>query len=139
MTLHTTTPPRHTTRSANDNGPLSSDQVKALKIAIVVMGVMILAMLLAIVARVIYLSTNKPHASASAPLAANIDAGAAALAPMHNFSLPPGARVRNMSLRGNRLLVQLDTNGTTRARIYDLTNGKLLSDVTFEPETPSRQ
>lgn len=137
MTLHTSTPPRHATQSANDNGPLSSGQLKALKIAIVVMGVMIVAILLAIVGRVIYLSSDKPSASAALPVAA---AGEQAdLAPSHTFSVPPGTRIRQMTLRGNRLLVNLEIDGTSRARIYDLTNGTLLSEVTFAPETPSSQ
>ncbi|MFT5511584.1 MAG: hypothetical protein ACI89J_004687, partial [Hyphomicrobiaceae bacterium] len=45
--------------SANDNGPLTTGQVKALKWAIAIMSLMIVGALLAIVGRVIYLSSVK--------------------------------------------------------------------------------
>ena len=93
--------------SANDNGPLSPGQVKALKIAIAVMGVMIVAALLAIFGRVIYFSSAKK----SAPSAATTQT---VLAPQHQLALPSGAIVKNMSLRGNRLLVHYKT--TVRPR-----------------------
>jgi hypothetical protein len=133
MNMHTTTPPRHATRSANDNGPLSSGQVKALKIAIVVMGIMIIAALLAIVGRVIYLSANKPASEASQARPA-ITAAAPAFAPQHAFSLPPGAKIVRMSVESNRLFVQYDLAGTSHASIYDLSNGKRLSDITFQTD-----
>ena len=130
MNMHTTTTPRHATRSANDNGPLSSGQVKALKIAIAVMGIMIIAALLAIVGRVIYLSTNKP--APGTPQA--VTAVTPAFAPEHAFSLPPGAKVVRMSLEGNRLLVHYDLAGTPHASIYDLANGRRLSGITFQTD-----
>jgi hypothetical protein len=130
MNMHTTTPPRHATRSANDNGPLSSGQVKALKIAIAVMGIMIIAALLAIVGRVIYLSTNKP--APGTPQA--VTAVTPAFAPEHAFSLPPGAKVVRMSLEGNRLLVHYDLVGLPHASIYDLANGRRLSGITFQTD-----
>jgi hypothetical protein len=133
MNMHTTTPPRHATRSANDNGPLSSGQVKALKIAIAVMGIMIIAALLAIVGRVIYLSTNKPASVATQAVPA-VTADTPAFAPEHAFSLPPGAKVVRMSLEGNRLLVHYDLAGTPHASIYDLANGKRLSGITFQTD-----
>lgn len=130
MNMHTTTPPRNATRSANDNGPLSSGQVKALKIAIAVMGIMIIAALLAIVGRVIYLSTNKP--APGTPQA--VTAVTPAFAPEHAFSLPPGAKVVRMSLEGNRLLVHYDLVGLPHASIYDLANGRRLSGITFQTD-----
>ena len=130
MNMHTTTPPRHATRSANDNGPLSSGQVKALKIAIAVMGIMIIAALLAIVGRVIYLSTNKP--APGTPQA--VTAVTPAFAPEHAFSLPPGAKVVRMSLEGNRLLVHYDLVGLPHASIYDLANGRRLCGITFQTD-----
>jgi hypothetical protein len=136
MTLRTTTPPPKATHSANDNGPLTSGQVKVLKIAIVVMGVMIIAALLAIVGRVIYLSANKPAATAESR-SPDIGTVLPAPAPKHDFSLPQGSTVTRMSLEGNRLLVHFSQAGSPRARVYDLTSGKLLSDVTFTPAEAS--
>ena len=133
MSMHTTTPPRHATRSANDNGPLSSGQVKALKIAIVVMGIMIIAALLAIVGRVIYLAANKPASETSQARPA-ITAATPAFAPQHAFSLPSGAKIVHMSVEANRLFVQYDLAGRPHASIYDLSNGSRLSDITFQTD-----
>ena len=138
MTLHTTTPPPKATHSANDNGPLTSGQVKILKISIAVMGVMIIMALLAIIGRVIYLSANKPAPTASRQPAA-LASPAPLLAPKHAFSLPANVTVERMTLEGNRLLVHFSEAGTSRARVYDLASGELLSDITFAPsEAPSR-
>lgn len=138
MTMHTTTPPPKATHSANDNGPLTSGQVKILKISIAVMGVMIIMALLAIVGRVIYLSANKPARTVSSQPAA-LTSAVPQLAPKHAFSLPTGVTVERMTLEGNRLLVHFSEDGSPRARIYDLASGRLLSDITFAPsEAPSR-
>jgi hypothetical protein len=112
--------------SANDNGPLTSGQVKALKIAIAVMGFLIVAALLAIVGRVIYLSSTKRVPSPPA-------ATSGALAPQQRLTLPPGAVVRQISLHGNRLLVHYQSPGGPGATILDLTTGKPLSNISISP------
>ena len=133
MNMHTTTPPPRTTQSANDNGPLTGGQVKALKIAIGAMGIMIIAALLAIVARVVYLSASTP-ASKATRTAAAVTAKAPEFAPKHVFSLPPGAEIERMSVEDNRLLVHFTTSGNPQAHLYNLSNGKLLSAITVEQQ-----
>ena len=118
--------------SANDNGPLSPGQVKALKVAIAVMGVMIVAALLAIVGRVIYLSSTKTIA----PIAV---APPPALAPEHQVALPSGAVVKHMSLQGNRLLVHYQTTSGPGALVLDLVSGKTLSRVKMSAGTPAQR
>ena len=108
--------------SANDNGPLTSGQVKLLKIAIATMGVMIVAALLAIVGRVIYLSAVKKKTVA--PVSA-----VAQLAPQHSLALPNGAIVKNMSLENNRLLIHYETSSGAGAAILDLASGKTISRI----------
>ena len=109
--------------SANDNGPLSSGQVKALKIAIAVMSLMIVAALLAIVGRVIYLASLKPSTSTQSNVVAT------EITPAQTISLPPGAVVKGMSLNNNRLLVHYETTTGPGAAILDLTTGKPVSQV----------
>jgi hypothetical protein len=109
--------------SANDNGPLSSGQVKALKIAIAVMSFMIVAALLVIVGRVIYLASIKPSTSTQSNVVAT------EIAPEQTMSLPQGAVVKGMSLNNNRLLVHYQTTAGPGAAILDLTTGKTLSQV----------
>jgi len=118
--------------SANDNGPLSPGQVKALKIVIATMGVMIVAALLAIIGRVIYLSSVKK--SAPSPVTAQT-----ALAPQHQLALPSGAVVKNMSLQGNRLLVYYQTTAGPGAIVLDLASGKTLSQVEVSAGVPANK
>lgn len=101
--------------------------------AIAIMGFLIVAALLAIVGRAIYLSTAKkkplePVATAVSPLA-----------PEHTLALPPGAIVKNMALNGNRLLLHYETTAGPGAKILDLTTGKVLSRVNFTASVPGSQ
>ncbi len=126
--------PAQTTRpnSANDNGPLSNGQVKALKAIVAILGVLIVAALLTIVARVIYLSAVKESVPATAP-------GISALAPQHQLALPAGASVKNMSLQNNRLLVYYESPAGTGAAILDLSTGKMLSTIAITANPPGKQ
>ncbi len=108
--------------SANDNGPLSGGQVKALKAIVAILGALIVAALLTIVARVIYLSTVQKSAPAATPTNS-------ALAEEHQLALPVGAAIKNMSLQNNRLLVHYVAPSGPGAAILDLTTGKLLSTI----------
>lgn len=119
--------------SANDNGPLTSGQVKALKVAIAVMSFLIVAALLAIVGRVIYLATIKK--STPAPIAAS-SVSSGTLLPQQSLTLPSGAVVKDMRLNGNRLLVHYEVAGSAGAAILDLTTGKALSQIAITPTTP---
>lgn len=113
--------------SANDNGPLTAGQVKALKWAIAIMGLMIVVSLIAIVARVIYLASVKKPATKSATAITE-------LAPAHTIALPVGATVKSLSLQGNRLLVHYETAAGHGAAILDLATGKSLSRVRITTE-----
>lgn len=113
-------------QSANDNGPLSSGQVKALKLAIAVMSFLIVAALLAIVGRVIYLSAVKQRAPAQAQTVSST------IAPNATLDLPAGAVIRNMSLQNDRLLVHYETTAGPGAVIVDLETGKKLGTINFK-------
>lgn len=116
--------------SANDHGPFTSGQVKALKLAIAIMGLMIVAALLAIVGRVIYLASVKKPAAEPTPTIAE-------LVPEHVLALPPGSTVKSLSLQGNRLLVHYETSAGHGAAVLDLTTGKSLSKVTISIGKPN--
>lgn len=126
-------------KSANDNGPLTPGQVKALKIAIGIMSFLIVAILIVIVARVIYLATSKSSRSAASPTgtvqattsAATTGAPAANLAPEHRLALPAGAKLDTTSLHGNRLVINYRAGTESRIRIVDLVTGKTLSEITI--------
>ncbi len=123
--MQTRIPPQ----SANDNGPLTPGQVKVLKIAIGVMSVMIIAGLIAVVGRVIYLASN----SGPAPAASTIGEP---LLPQHRLALPAGAVVETVALEGNRLLVHYTQTGVPSIVVLDLETGKVVSQVAIVPKPP---
>jgi len=112
-----------------DNGPLSPAGVKALKIAIAVMGVMIVGGVLLIIGRIFYM--------ASQPKSAAHVISTGKLAPSHHIGLPDGAVIMETTLSGDRLVVRYSNQpGNTAASpggvmIYDLANGRKLSHVIF--------
>lgn len=117
-------PDQHS-KTAAEQGPLSPLGVRLLKIAIVVMGIMIVVGVAVAIGRIIYLASNTGSdnvATQSAP---------GPLAPRHTLSLPEGARITQTSLNGDRLLVRYVADGRTELAIYDLHQGRLLSTVVF--------
>ena len=116
--------------SANDNGPLSPGQVKALKAAVIIMAILIVIALVTIVARVIYLSSAS--GDAATPVAAS---STSTLIPQHQMALPPGAAIKNMTMHNDRLLVHYETPAGPGAAILDLASGKMLSKIVISKET----
>jgi hypothetical protein len=118
-------PSRHdpNPNAAMEQGPLSPLGVKLLKIAIVVMGIMIVVGVAVAIGRVIYL------ASAGSSETDRSVSGNTSLAPHHTLPLPDGARVSQASLQGDRLLVRYEVNGRTELAIYDLRRSRLVSTI----------
>ncbi len=110
---------------------MSPRQMRHLKIAIVVMGALLLAGFATVIGRLVYL-LNRPEVStsaASAPAASHSTAGP--IKDGRQLVLPPGAVIRHMALSGNRLAVHyeapqgagiaiLDLGGTAPAQKVDL-------------------
>lgn len=121
-------PPRHAaspSTTANDQGPLSPRGVKVLKIAVVVMAIMIVLGVALVIGRIIYLaSATKPD---NAQTATKQD-----LKPRQNVSLPPGSRLDQASVNGDRLLLRYDRNGKTELSIYDLRRSKIITTIVIE-------
>ena len=118
------TPP--TDRQAEHAGPLSPAGVTALKIAIVVMGVMILAGVALAIGRIVYLTSNP------SPTQTKTGVVAGKPAPEHRLALPRGAQVEQASLDGNRLLVRYRAGGETGVVVYDLVQSRVVSRVRFD-------
>jgi len=106
---------------------LSSPQVRALRIAIIVMSILIVMGLVAVVGRIIYLIT-KP--------AAQVSASTGALVPEVTATLPSGAHVRNVTLQGDRLAIHYETAAGTGIAVIDLVSGRTLSRVHLAPDPP---
>ncbi len=107
---------------------LSDPQVRALRIAVIVMGVMIVMGLVAVIGRIIYLMARP---TAQAPVASGT------LTPEVSAALPAGAQIRTVSLHGDRLAVQYDSAAGSGILVVDLASGRTLSRVRMVPSAPA--
>jgi hypothetical protein len=109
------------------NVQLSDPQVRALRIAVIVMGFLIVMGLVALIGRIIYLVArpSAQTATQSSPLATEVTA-----------SLPAGAQVRSMSLQGDRIAIHYDAPGGSGIVVVDLATGRTLSRVQLAPGVP---
>ena len=105
---------------------LDDRQVRYLRIAVIVMGVLLVCGLIAVIARIGYLVTR------SGPAAVSLSG---ALAPDVTAALPAGAQIRNIALSGDRLALHYDAPSGSGIAIVDLGSGRR-SRVTFIPEAP---
>ncbi len=113
-----------------DHGPLSPAGVKALKVAVIVMAVMIVVGVAVVIGRIFYLAANQPTA------AANVQTQAApksvAFKPRMSLALPARAKVERMALDGGRLAIHYAAGGDAKASaivVLDLTTGRTLSKI----------
>lgn len=107
---------------------LTPPRLRWLKIAVVVMGIIILALMTAIIARIIYMASAKPK-----PVT-NPEGGATTLAPLADMTLalPAGAVIRSTTLSGAHLAVQYSAGDQDAITILDLTTGRIASRIKVE-------
>ena len=110
--------------------PPDTPGVRALKIAIVVMGAMIVLGLLTIIGRMVYL------ASAGGKQGSSLTSSSARLAPNATLALPPGAHVKHVALSGDRLVVHYESASGSGIAVLDLASGNQVSRVEIVPEVP---
>ncbi|MGQ0671880.1 MAG: hypothetical protein ACT4N2_03220 [Hyphomicrobium sp.] len=109
--------------------------VRALKIAVIGMGVLILAGLAAVIWRIVDLASSPAskgtgvHPAMTALTDAPSSASPAALTESIALALPAGAVVRSTSLSGHRLAVHYDAPSGPAVAILDLETGRRLSTV----------
>lgn len=108
-------------------GELSPGQVRALKIAIVVMGAMIVVGLLVMVARIVYLAGGR---------ASQAPAVASPARPETRVSLPAGATIKGIALDGNRLAIHHDGPSGPGVAIVDVATGQVMGRVGIAVEPP---
>lgn len=123
-------PPAASPGNAADTGPLTPGQVKALKVAIVVMGAMIVIGILVIIGRMFYLA-NKPNPGNASRVVASPVTSA-------RLNLPPGAVVQSMTMEGNRLAIYYQSPTGAGIKLVDLTSGSEISHIAIEPGVPGR-
>lgn len=125
-----------TGRATAGEQPGTSEQnsalVRVLKIAVIGMGILILAGLAAVIWRIVHLASSPKDNPATivAPIEAQTTASpTAALTPELTLALPEGAAVRSVTLSANRLAVHYDAAEGSGIAIVDLETGRTLSRV----------
>lgn len=116
-----------TDHRGTDGAPAAPRFVGALKIAVIVMGLLIVAGLATVVARVIYLASGGGTQG-------GMPAGP--VRPEARLTLPSGAVVRQTTLSGDRVAVHYDSPAGGGIVILDLTTGRILNRIELSPETP---
>ena len=120
-----------------DTGPLNAGQVRLLKIAVVAMGLMILAGLAAVAGRVIYLASGaQKQAGTSGAVPAAATGTGLRLMSAARLALPALAVVRNLALSGDRMAVHFESPAGSGIAIVDIATGAVVSRVELVPEVP---
>lgn len=117
----------NSSRADETGGPLSPGQVRALKIAVVVMGLLIVLGLFTVFARIFYLASRPERQAQAASQALKVE---------QRLLLPPGAAVRQSSISGDRLAVQYEAPSGPGIIVLDLKSGQIASRIEFAPEAP---
>ena len=104
-------------------------QVRILKIAVIVMGVLLVGGFAFVLAAIVYQASH-PAQDASVSAAPSVPGQALSI----DLPVPAGAAVTAMSLDGTRLAVHL--NGATGPEIdvIDLASGKVVAHVRLKPQ-----
>jgi hypothetical protein len=113
--------------SAQSTDPFSPAQLRILKIAVVVMGVILVLGFAAVIGRIAYLVTRTAKPAASAAIAKDL-----------RLPLPEGAAVRSLALSGDRLAVHFDTHAGPGVAILDLLTGEPITHVQLVPRGSAR-
>lgn len=121
--------------SEPDNTPLPGTvftprQVRALKIAVIVMGILLVGGFGLVMATIVYQASKLGDKKVSAPAATPATLPAAAL------SLPQGATVSSMALNGDRLALHLQTSTGPEIAVIDVVTGKVLSRIKINADRP---
>jgi hypothetical protein len=110
--------------------------VRALRIAVIGMGLLIVLGLGAVIWRIVQLASNPKPAEApavsspAAPAAAGVAAAPLSpLAPEIALALPAGASVRSMTMSANRLAVHYEAPAGGGIVVIDLETGRTLTQV----------
>ena len=112
---------------------------RVLKFIVVTLAILLVAGLLATVARVIYLASAPVAQPATATLTSTTTpAPTPAIRPEQSLALPAGAQVRSVSLSGNRLAVHYEVDSTSGIAVLDLQTGRTVTNVAIEAKPAPR-
>jgi len=104
-------------------------QVRILKVAVIVMGVLLVGGFALVLATIVYQALHSAQDRTTTSTAVPGQGG-------HNIELPipPDASVAGLSLDGNHLAVQLDGPSGAEITVIDLVSGKIVANVKLKPQ-----
>ena len=122
--------------SGPDNTPLPGTvftprQVRVLKIAVIVMGVLLVAGFAFVLAAIVY-QASRLGEKATPAVGTVSPPMAEALA--SELAIPIGAEVTTLALDGDRLAVHLKSQAGAEIAVIDVRSGKVLARVKLKPE-----
>jgi len=118
-----------------DGGPVpgtvfTKRQVRILKIAVIVMGVLLVGGFAFVLAAIVYQASHPAQDAVAQHPAMAAGEGSRAI----DLPMAPGANVAGLSLDGNRLAVQLDGPSGAEIAVIDLASGKIVARVKLKPQ-----
>ena len=117
--------------SEPDNTPLpgsvfSPRQVRLLKIAVIVMGILLVGGFAFVMAAIVYQASHLGQGKARKATAPAPDA---VPGPEMSLAIPPGSTVTSLSLDGDRLALYLNSSVEPEIVVIDIATGKVISRV----------
>ena len=104
-------------------------QVRTLKIAVIVMGILLVGGFAFVLAAIVYQASHPKQDVAVSLPAVNMSAGPAIELPVGR-----GAGLSSMSLDGNRLALHLNGGEGPEIVVVDLATGKIVARVKLKPQ-----
>jgi hypothetical protein len=119
--------------SEADNSPapgtvFTPRQVKALKVAVIVMGVLLVGGFALVLGAIVYQASRLGQDAPAARNPAASDQGAA------QVTVPPGANVTAMDLDCGRLALHLNGSNGPEVIVIDVGSGRVLARIKLKPE-----
>ena len=118
--------------SEPDNTPMPGTvftprQVRVLKVAVIVMGLLLVGGFAFVLAAIVYQASRGGQATSPAEAAAGTST-------LSELSIPKDASVTTLALDGNRLALHLDSPQGGEIVVIDVATGKVLARIRLKPE-----
>jgi hypothetical protein len=118
-----------------DNTPLPGTvftprQVRILKIAVIVMGILLVVGFGLVMAAIVYQASQLPDKTSQTPK----HAAAVSPGPQTELAIPQGAKVTSLALDGDRLALHLESSAGPEVVVVDIGTGKVLSRIKLKAE-----
>jgi hypothetical protein len=125
--------------SEPDNTPLPGTvftprQVRVLKIAVIVMGVLLVGGFAFVMAAIVYQASHLGQGKPEKPAKAAPDTPAAMAGAETSLAIPPDATVTSLALDGDRLALHLNSSAGAEIAVIDIATGKVISRIRLKAQ-----